>query len=407
MFIYEIKIFPIDHKTMSDKPTLKSGRKVKILIYCLLFVAAITAFSGAIIMTDVGQIFGIDKSWIVWYFKNSTAIIVVSLVFFIASLLLIIKEKLLSNKMIVLISIAWVGGILVSKYMTPYLMFPAQQNSAKYISIQDAENYIKNDDRVLVVDYNGVQKAYPPENIWQAHIFGGDFGGEEVVFTYCVMTNLGSPYLNNINGESVDFKVLAQVNNNLLLWDTKSDEIIQQITQQCEFSETKLDPLPLLEMTWAGYKKLYPEGTVLFNEWDSPMEKIVSSLFSTEETWHGDKWMFDTANLEDTRLPPKEHIIGLRDDDQNKQLAVTKSYIKKNGISNLSVGNKKIALVYFPEYETIVGFDRMKDGLEIEVSEIDVFGETLNHGKLNRVYIYNSVLWAVWAQYYPNTEILK
>ena len=83
-----------------------------------------------------------------------------------------------------------------------------------------------------------------------------------------VISNLRSPYLNNINGESVDFKVLAQVNNNLLIWDTKSDEIIQQITQQCEFSETKLDPLPLLEMTWAGYKKLYPEGTVLFNEWD-------------------------------------------------------------------------------------------------------------------------------------------
>ena len=392
---------------MSIKPTSKSDGKVKIIIYFLLFVAAITAFSGAIIMTDVGQIFGIDKSWVVWYFSNSAVIIIISIVLFIASIFLIFKEKLFSTKVIIILSILWIGGLLVSKYMTPYLMFRAQQYDAKYISIHDAADYLKDNDRVLVVDYNGVQKAYPPEYIWQAHIFGGNFGGEEVLFTYCVMTNLGSPYVNNINGEKADFKVLAQTNNNLLIWDTKSDEIIQQITQQCEFSKTKLDPLPVLEMTWAGYKKLYPEGTVLFNEWDKPMEKIISSLFSTEETWHGDEWMFNTANLDDTRLPSKEHIIGLRDDDQNYQLAVTKSYVQKNGVSNINVGNKKVALVYFPEYETIVAFDRMKDGLEIEVSEIDVFGETSDHGKLNRIYIYNSVLWAVWAQYYPNSEVLK
>jgi hypothetical protein len=286
-------------------------------------------------------------------------------------------------------------------------MFRAQQYDANYISIKDAANYLKDEDRVLVVDHNGVQKAFPPDYIWQAHIFGGDFGGDNVVFTYCVLTNLASPYLNDINGETFDFKVLAQANNNLLIWDTKSGEIIQQITQQCEFSEFKFDPLPVLEMTWAGYKKLYPNGTVLFNEWDSPMEKVMNLLFSTEDTWYGEKWMFKTANFEDQRLPSKEHIIGVRDDETNKQLAITKSYIKNNGVSNINVGNKRIALAYFPEYETIVAFNRIKDGNEIQVTDIDVFGITSEHGKLERVYVYNSVLWAIWAQYYPNSDVLQ
>ena len=380
---------------------------MKIISYTLLFLGLILAFSGVVIMTDLGQIFGIDKSWIVWYFSNRALIQVMSLLFFAGAVFLLNREKFLSTKVIVFLSVCWLVALAASKYLTPYLMFRSQQHDSKYISIAEASDYMNDEDRVLVVDHNGVQKAYPPEVIWQAHIFGGDFGGDEVIFTYCVMTNLASPYLNDINGETVDFKVLAQVNNNLLIWDTKSDEIIQQITQKCEFSDYKLDPLPVLEMTWAGYKKLYPEGTVVYNRWDDPMEKMIAAIFSTDDTWNGDDWMFNTANLDDKRLPSKEHIIGVRDDDKNEQLALTKAYIKEHGVCNISVGDKKIALVYFPEYETIVGFDRFKDGSEIQVDEIDVFGNTTGHGQLKRVYLYNSVLWGVWAAYYPDSKVLK
>ena len=387
--------------------SIKSKGMIKITSYTLLILGVISALSGVVIMTDLGQIFGIDKSWIIWYFSNRTMIQVVSLLLFVAAVFLLNREKFLSTKVIVFLSICWLGAMVASKYLTPYMMFRSQQHDSKYISIAEAADYMNDADRVLVVDHNGVQKAYPPEVIWQAHIFGGDFGGDEVIFTYCVMTNLASPYLNDINGETVDFKVLAQVNNNLLIWDTKSDEIIQQITQKCEFSDYKLDPLPVLEMTWAGYKKLYPEGTVVYNRWDDPMEKMIAAVFSTDDTWNGDDWMFNTANLDDKRLPSKEHIIGIRDDDKNEQLALTKDYIKEQGVCNVSVGDKKIALVYFPEYETIVGFDRMKGGSEMKVGEIDVFGNTPDHGQLKRVYIYNSVLWGVWAAYYPDSKVLK
>ena len=287
-------------------------------------------------------------------------------------------------------------------------MFRSQQHNAEYISIAEAdEEYLEDEDRVLVVDYNGVQRAFPPEYIWMAHIFGGDYGGEDVVFTYCVMTNLASPYINDIDGEEVNFKVLAQTNNNLLLWDTKSNEIIQQITQECEFSNTKLDPIPVLEMTWRGYKKLFPNGTVLYNEWNTPVEAAANMVFDPDEVWHGDSWMFNTANLEDTRLPSKEHIIGIRDDDVGEQLALTKEYIRRNSPVNLEVGTRQIALVHFPEYETIAGFDRASNGTAIEVDTIDIHGNTPRAGKLDRVYIYNSVLWAIWAYYYPNSEVMR
>lgn len=382
--------------------------KSKIIVYAAFAIAAITAVIGVLIMTDIGQIFGVEKKWVVWYFKNSVSIQIVSLIFIALAIYLARTYKMQSKKWAIIIGVAWLLCIGMSKYLTPYFLFRSQQYKSEYISIAESEkrDYLQDEDRLLVVNHNGVQKAYSPNHIWQAHIFDGDYGDDNIVFAYCVMTNLGTPYINDKDGPGYDFKVLAQTNNNLLIWDTNSGEIIQQITQECEFSKQKLDPVPVLEMTFRGYKKLFPNGEVLYNVWDTPIEKVVSMLFDTEETWHGEEWMFKTSNYDDTRLPSKENIVGVRDDTSNEQIAFTKDFIKKEGVYNFEVGNKKLVMAYFPEYETIACFNRDINGQVFDISEIGVDGKT-EYGTLEQEYIYNSVLWAVWAYYYPESDVIK
>lgn len=383
------------------------SRPQLILSYVLFVIAGITAFSGVLIMTDIGQIFGIDKRVVVGFFENSTLIFVSSALSILLAFILYSRIKPLNKKWTIAILIVWGLCIISSKYLTPYFLFQTQQDSAQYISIAEAGDYMEEDERVLVVNHNGVQRAFPPEKIWMAHIFGGDYGGDEIVFTYCVMTNLASPYINPKGEKSMNLKVLAQTNNNLLIWDTNSDEIIQQITQQCEFSEERLNPVPVMEMTWRGFKKLYPEGTVLHNTWNTPVEVAANLIFNADDVWYGEDWMFKTSNFDDKRLPSKEHIIGIRDDLKNEQLAMTKDYIKKNGVVNVSVGDQHLALRYFPNYETIVAFDRNVNGSPETIEEVNIDGTTPEFGKLKQVYIYNSVLWAVWAHFYPESEVLK
>ena len=138
-----------------------------------------------------------------------------------------------------------------------------------------------------------------------------------------------------------------------------------------------------------------------------PLEKIVDALFSTEEAWHGEEWMFKTANLDDTRLPSKENIIGIRDAETGESVAMTKEFVSRDKVfSILTVGNKELVLAYFPEYETIACFNKSGIG-NAEITEIDVHGNTPQFGKLDREYTYNSALWAVWAFYYPDTKVLQ
>ena len=137
-----------------------------------------------------------------------------------------------------------------------------------------------------------------------------------MVFTYCVLTNLPVPYENDLNGEPMDLKVLAQTNNNLLLWDTRSGEIIQQITSTCDLSKRELEPLPVVEMSWGAYQELHPDEWVAHIEFSSPLERLLDMLMPLEEAHSGDDWMFETVDLADDRLHSKEQVIGVADGDE-------------------------------------------------------------------------------------------
>ena len=280
-------------------------------------------------MTDMGQLLGIKKSVIVYYFNNNSWIIFLSFVALAVAFVLNRKHQILKMKSFAWIGLLWLVLVLSTKYVTPYIMFGATQEGAEFIKIKDAGDYLADDEVVFVIDRNGVQRAYPRSYIWQTHIVGGDFGGEEVIMTYCVLANLPTPFINDINGSEVNFKVLAQTNNNLLIWDRASGEIIQQITQTCEFSQNRLDPVPVMEMTWKGFKKAFPKGTVFYNQWDSPIEIALDAVMPLEDNFTSDQWMFNTVNFDDKRFKTKEMIIGISDPDSNAHLAISRPELIK------------------------------------------------------------------------------
>ena len=376
-------------------------------IIALLVFALLASFLGVFIMTDMGQIFGVAKQTVVWYFKNNSWIIGLSLIALLAAIFLNRKNQIFSQKVVWISAGLWVVFVLSTKFVTPYLMFGTTQEGAEFSDSSSLPNdYLDDEEVVFVIDRNGVQRAYPRSYIWQTHIVGADFGEENVVMTYCVMTNLPTPFLNDINGQEVNFKVLAQTNNNLLIWDRKSGEIIQQITQKCEFNGQNLDPLPVLEMSYGGFKKAYPEGTIFVNEWNTPMEKALNLVFDAEENINGEEFLFETANLEDTRFAPKEKIIGVADQETGKQLAISKDHIRKRGEVVVKVGQKDILLKYFPQYQCIASFYVPASADSEDLVTVNLNGKTEGGTQLERAFIYNSLFWGVWCYYYPETEVL-
>ena len=155
----------------------------------------------------------------------------------------------------------FVGGF----YLVTYIMFLPRQVDAQYVMIEEANKYIRYDDEVMVVSINGDARAFPSKWMRQPHVVGDNIGGEDVVLTYCSLSNLGLAYSPYLNGKKLNLRVFTQLKNNLIMFDTETGEPIQQITGTTENTGESMKQYPTQLMAYETFRELYPEGKVLFN----------------------------------------------------------------------------------------------------------------------------------------------
>jgi len=341
---------------------------------------------------------------VVGYYVNRWFFIVINLVLLAALWWLNNKYQFWQRIWMVLASTGVIICIIAANFMLPTL-FPAYQHDANYVTVAEADELLSDDAVIYAVEINGETKGYPRKHLEIPHIAGANIGGEEVVMTFCGLSNLPVVYDQDIGHGRSDLGVLLQTHNNLLMVDRESGELIQQITGNAEFSEKKLKTHPNTMMSWANFKRLYPDAEVFVYEFNRPLDSILEALFEgpmekqfSEE--HGA--IFPTLAMEDNRLPNKEEIWGL--DTGSEQAAFTKAFLIENPTFEFNLGGNEYVIAYNAEYDAVNLFERSIDGRVIDVETIDISGQT-SAGKLNKAPLHNGVFWMIWAHWFPDTKV--
>ena len=324
----------------------------------------------------------------------------------------------------------WWAAILLCAllYGFPYIWVHVglrnQKDSARYYSIEEAKEYVSPTSQVIVIENNGIARAHPQAQLLRPHLAGNDEGldGENVVMTYCAMANLGIGYTPEVEGEKVDLEVLAQHGNNLILRDKRTREPIQQIYGFREADAAPvadgaacplrpslaMRPWPTFRMTFRGFQKAYPEGTVFVNKppsnpilylFDMVLEMVFSS--SIERQHREAKPVMDNMTRYDDRLPNKTYVWGVNFGDD--AVCWTDDFVVEQGnVVNAEVGGHPLVVAWHPRYESLgVWYNNTGE----PVTEIDFFGNT-PAGQLERVEALRpGVFWHVWAEFFPHTDI--
>ena len=301
-----------------------------------------------------------------------------------------------------------------------------QKDSARYYSIEEAREYVSPSNQVLVIENNGVARAHPQAQLMRPHLAGNAEGldGENVVMTYCAMANLGTAYTPEVAGEKLDLEVLAQHANNLILRDNRSGEPIQQIygfresdaaaaagtpEGSCPLNPSQaMKPWPTIRMTFRGFQKAYPDGTVFLNKpssnpllflFDMVMEMVFAS--SIERHHRENKPVMDNMTHFDDRLPNKTYVWGVSFGED--AVCWTDDYVVEQGnLVNAQVDGRALVVAWDPLHESLGVF--YNEGGE-PVTEIDFFGNTPT-GRLDRVETLRpGMFWHVWAEFFPHTDI--
>lgn len=399
------------------------------MIWAILFWlgAAVTLVVGFLYFRDLGDVsqmlIRVKRANMLWFIRNEYRLLAVGL----SGLLLM---TLTHFGLDAGPAFAWWIIFLLSVllYGFPYIWVHVglrnQKNSARYFSIEEAKEYVSPSSQVIVIENNGIARAHPQAQLMRPHLAGNDEGldGENVVMTYCAMANLGIGYTPEVEGEKLELNVLAQHGNNLILRDNKTGEPIQQIYGHRE-ADAKQDadgtscplrptlamrPWPTFRMTFRGFQKAYPEGTVFVNKpssnpilylFDMVLEMVFAA--SIDRQHRENKPVMDNMTRYDDRLPNKTYVWGVNIGDD--AVCWTDDFLVWQGnVVNADVGGQPVVVAWDPLYESL-GVWYNDTGAA--VTEIDFFGNT-SAGQLKRVEALRpGLFWHVWAEFFPHTDI--
>lgn len=368
-----------------------------------IFTATYSIFS-VLLMSDIGQFIALPKSGVILYYQFAWLFGGINLILLAVLWYMHLKCKVGPRWLMIVASIGVPLCVFAANTMNG-LLFPTKQHTATYVSVLEADTILEDKQVIYVLELNGVVRGYPQDHLELPHVAGAEFGDEKVAMTYCGLSNLPVAIGQDIGFGESDFRVMAQVNNNLILKDHETGELVQQITATTEFGGEPLTVYPNTMMTWKSFKELYPEGQVFTYAFDRMIDPMFRWFFAKTLEIQDDREKgaaFPTVSLDDKRLNAKELVWGYRKGES--QIAFTREFAQQNPIHKFDINDEPLVLVYDAGHDIVTLFSRMKDGQEVSFESVDFRGQT-ETVRLNQKPLYNAVYWMVWTHWFPKTEL--
>ncbi|MFQ5535730.1 MAG: DUF3179 domain-containing (seleno)protein, partial [Sphingomonadales bacterium] len=288
---------------------------------------------------------------------------------------------------------------------------------ARFVGHQQAASFLADDAEIAVVEVGGKVRGYPIDWITRPHVIanaGDRFGVDDVVMTYCALSHAAIAFAPQVGGRKLDLAVAGQLSNNLMLYDRRSNRLVQQL-----FGSFGLKPgngavmrrHATRIMSYRSYRTLFPGGRVYFNppsapfrglisrSWDRIVRAIMKDVLDKHYDPATDRPYFPIPRFDD-RLKPKAFVHAF--DIDGDRVAYTTEFLKANGGRiDTVIGGEPTAIVHFTEHGFV---DAFRTGGRA-VGDIGPNGDTKDGERLERQPMIPEIFWMVWAHYFPDTDL--
>ena len=398
---------------------------LKVVFWSSMLIALVSAF---IIFKDLADI----SQWVVqsdrettmavWY--NRIPIAITSIIALVIASAVWFRTKVGVGWKGYSVITLFIAGFLFSGLINPWIMMRPRYDGSVWVDVEQAREYIQGSESVIVYEIDGHARAHADRQLLRPHVAGGaPVNDQEVVMTYCGLTNLGMAYEPEIDGNPVDLAPMTQLENNLVLVDHNSGEPIQQLWGQTEADvvaglDRGMAEYPTFRMPFDKFALAYPDGEVFINDYlvhdmrpsfgrnpflfvyDRTMEFIFDTAIVAQHNWEAP--VFPTIEHFDDRLPAKALVWAF--DINGDYVAYTEEFVRDNGnVVNAMIGGEDIVISWDEQYESLGVYHNLTGE---DVVAVDFFGITDTGARLPRVSTLKAgAFWVVWANFFPQTEL--
>ncbi len=283
------------------------------------------------------------------------------------------------------------------------------------------------DDALVLGFHMGDLTVAVPHNILNWHeVINFDRTDPRVAITFCPLTGSGLAFDRAAIGNA-EFGVsgLIYLNNNVMYDRRSPPSLWSQMGAGAvcgEASGTLLRPLALLEMTWKGWRTLYPDTRVLSPNTGFDRNYRVDPIAPYKEI-DNPRLLFPMPRPIDTRRPPKERVLGIPDGngglafpflalDDGKPFRAIHATALGQSIVVFFDQARKAAMAYHLTGEHAQRTFEVRDGQIVDAETESVWQvdgratsgplEGSRLAPIDEAYV---SFWFAWAVFQPETEI--
>jgi hypothetical protein len=296
----------------------------------------------------------------------------------------------------------------------------------RYISTQEADEFLEDDDVVFILESSDPIKIYPQYVLVWHEIVNEVLDGELISITYCPLTGSTIGYKGDIKAVETTFGTSGKLlNSNLVMYDRETDSYWPQVLGVAINGPSKGEALgttPVAWTLWGLARAEFPEALVLSDNTGFIRNYGADPYGSyfAEDSYYQTGEPFFPIMSRNSRLPPKEVVIGIK--AEGAELAVPKNSVADAGVLNLELGRTPVVAIYDESLDVVRVYSRLVNGETIEFSIqdgaiLDRSGSTWNvrgeavesamEGESLTQINHFDVMWFAWSAFYPDAELIQ
>ena len=288
---------------------------------------------------------------------------------------------------------------------------------------------------VISLEIEGEARAYPLQILIWHEIVNDVIGDRPVLVTFCPLCNTAIAFDREVDGEVLEFGVSGFLrNSDLVMFDRLTESWWQQATGEAivgSFTGTDLNPIASTIISWADFRKAFPDGKVLSQN-TGHARNYGSNPYVGYDDIDSSPFLFSGDG--DGRLAPMERVVTVELGAET--VAYPFTVLASQGVIADTVGGQAV-VVFFKtgtasalDGRTIaesrdVGsstvFSPMIDGMDLTFTALEegfaddqtgtvwnIFGLAISgplEGQQLRSIVSGNHFWFAWAAFQPETRI--
>lgn len=251
-----------------------------------------------------------------------------------------------------------------------------------YVTVDEADEWIADNELVLAIEYAGVTRVYPLQIMVWHEIVNDEIAGDPLLITYCPLCGSGIAYKRTLDGEPVEFGTSGKLyNSNLVMYDRKTDTYWSQIDGRAivgPLTGMELTPVSIDTVVWRDWKAAHPDSDVLSQDTGYSRDYGRDPYGS----YYEDSNLFFPVEERDDRVHPKTVVHGIEIDG-------TYTAYKDEDVKEIGVIEDTVA------------------GVPIRIQADKAGAVSVTRTDTGEEVVKQRVFWFAWYAFHPDTRLYQ